>query len=385
MARRTPVGTLLTAAVLVLLLATLAAVPCAAWWGKGHMAVALIAQRHMNPALVTTANLAAKVLCLSGPYPLSPDMVQAATWADDIRSFGLETMSSWHFITTPYEPDPNFTLAVSPVTTVNVASVIPLLQSALQNPKATSEILSQSLALLIHFMGDIHQPLHNANLFSSQYPQSDFGGNRQTVIVDSKRTKMLLHAYWDSIAEGPAGSNAPRPLEADAYNDLNVFVDYLEATYASTLTAAETSNTNTTQITMDSFKLAVDYAYPGGDDGATLSDVYKANAKRITERQVLLAGYRLATMLNTTLKGVSTPRLLQGLKNVQDGVPITDNTTVINHYEQKGLSAGATVGIAIALFMVGAIIAAVVVFVFVYCSQRRVHGYHKCEPATPEV
>ncbi|KAG5497052.1 hypothetical protein GH5_01579 [Leishmania sp. Ghana 2012 LV757] len=355
---------------IALALLSISASPVGAWWSKGHMAVALIAQRHMDASLVEKGNLAAKVLSLSGPYPRSPDMVQLGPWADDIKTVGLQTLSTWHFITTPYYPDKNFTLEFSPVQTVNVASVIPMLQSALQNAASNSEIIAQSLALLIHFVGDIHQPLHNANMFSNQYPESDLGGNAQTVAIDSTGTKMLLHAYWDSMAEGKAGEDKSRPLSKDDYKDLNEFVDYLEATYASTLKDAEKNLLNTTRISGESYDLAVKHAYPGAENGATLSAEYKTNAKLITERQVLLAGYRLAKMLNTTLKSVSTTKILEGVKNVESGVDTVNKTKINNYYEQKGLSAGVTTGVAAALFAMGMITATLVALAFRYCVEK---------------
>lgn len=345
----------------LVVVAVLAALPAAAWWSKGHMAVALIAQRHMSNTSVAKANAAARVLCKSGPYPMSPDMVQSASWPDDIKTIGLNTMSSWHFINTPYYPDADFRLSVSPVQSVNVVTVIPMLQAALQSASATSEIISQSLALLIHFMGDIHQPLHNVNEFSGEYPTSDLGGNKQSVIIDASGTKMLLHAYWDSIAEGNAGADVARPLSTDDYADLHTFADYLEATYASTLADADKALQNTTQISAETYALALQYAYPGAANGATLTAEYKATAKRVAERQVLLAGYRLALMLNTTLRSVSMSAITQGVKNVEAEVPTTNNATVVNHYVQKGLSSGATAGIAVGLFCAGVVIAAVVV------------------------
>ncbi|KAG5471449.1 hypothetical protein LSCM1_01538 [Leishmania martiniquensis] len=353
-----------------LMLLSIAACPAAAWWSKGHMAVALIAQRHMDASLVEKGSLVAKVLSLSGPYPASPDMVQLAPWADDMKTVGLQTMSTWHFITTPYYPDKGFTLEFSPVQTVNVASVIPMLQSALQHTASNAEIVAHSLALLIHFMGDIHQPLHNVNLFSKTYPQGDLGGNTQTVTIDSKGTKMRLHAYWDSAAEGKAGEDKPRPLNQADYEDLNRFVDYLEATYASTLKSAEINLLKTTTISRESYDLAVKHAYPGAENGATLSAEYKKNAKTISERQLLLAGYRLAKMLNTTLKPLSATKILQGLENVEGEVVAGK---VENHYEQKGLSVGMTAGIAVALFVVGMLTAVLVVFALRHCWKQDDH------------
>ena len=365
----TPLLSLLCAALLAALL--LAAVPAAAWWSKGHMAVALIAQRHMSATAVAKANAAAAVLCKSGPYPMSPDMVQLAPWPDDIKTVGLQTMSSWHFINTPYLSDADFQLTTWPVQSVNVVTVIPMLLAALQRASATSEILSQSLGLLIHFMGDIHQPLHNANEFSTKYPTSDQGGNKQKVKVDAAGTKMVLHMYWDSIAEGNAGQDVPRPLSVDDYADLNSFVDYLEATYASTLTDADKALQNSTLISAEAHALALQYAYPGADNGATLTETYKANAKRVAERQVLLGGYRLALMLNNTLRSVSMSAITQGVDNVEAEVPTTDSTQIVNHYVQNGLSSGATAGIAVALFCVGVIIAAIVVTLLQIFARKK--------------
>ncbi|KPA74380.1 putative 3'-nucleotidase/nuclease precursor [Leptomonas pyrrhocoris] len=348
----------------------LCSMPASAWWAKGHMAVALIAQRHMSDAAVAKTNLSANVLCKTGPYPKSPDMVQSASWPDDIKEIGFNTMSSWHFINTPYYTD-DFRLPVSPLQSVNVVTVIPMLLKALKNPQATSEIIAQSASLLIHFMGDIHQPLHNVNIFSHKYPNSDLGGNMQTVTIDDAGTKMKLHMYWDSIAEGNAGDDVPRPLFPDDYKDLNNFVDYLEATYASTLTDADKTLQDPAKITVETYDLAIKYAYPGADDGATLTEEYKANAKKVAERQVLLAGYRLALMLNETMKSVNTSAITEGMKNVEAEVPTTDNTTRVNHYVQKGLSSGATAGIAVVLFCVGVIIAAIVVAVLQRCGRTK--------------
>ncbi|GET91236.1 p1/s1 nuclease [Leishmania tarentolae] len=367
MARARPLPVMLVA----LILLGLCALPVSAWWSKGHMSVVLVAKRHMDASAVRKAELACKVLSLSGPYPQSPDMVQTAPWADDIKSLGLQTLSTWHYITTPYYTDENYTLAVSPVQTVNVASVIPMLQTAMETSTANSNVIVDSLALLLHFMGDIHQPLHNANIFSNEYPESDFGGNKQSVIIDSKGTKMSLHAYWDSMAEGAAGKDVPRPLSEDDYEDLNKFVDYLEATYANTLTEVEKNLLDPAEISKETYDLALKYAYPGAENGVTLSDEYKENAKKISERQVLLGGYRLAKMLNATLRPIRTEVILQGLKNIQDEVNKTNKSAVHNYYEESGLTVWVTALIAVALFIVGIISAALVVLIFHYYLQRR--------------
>lgn len=51
---------------------------------------------------------------------------------------------------------------------------------------------------IIHVIGDMHQPLHNTNLYNNSYPSpnGDLGGNAES-IIDLKGRSMYLHSYWD--------------------------------------------------------------------------------------------------------------------------------------------------------------------------------------------
>lgn len=51
------------------------------------------------------------------------------------------------------------------------------------------------LRLLIHMVGDMHQPMHAATLFDERFPQGDKGGNSFTVY--NGKTKTNLHSVWD--------------------------------------------------------------------------------------------------------------------------------------------------------------------------------------------
>ena len=65
-----------------------------------------------------------------------------------------------------------------------------------------------ALAWLFHLVGDIHQPLHTAQLFSVEYPQGDKGGNEICVRVTQARQPMDLHRFWDGVIT--SGSNLTR-------------------------------------------------------------------------------------------------------------------------------------------------------------------------------
>jgi hypothetical protein len=56
-----------------------------------------------------------------------------------------------------------------------------------------------ALAWLFHLVGDIHQPLHTAQLFTTDYPQGDRGGNEICVRVTQAGQPMDLHRFWDGV------------------------------------------------------------------------------------------------------------------------------------------------------------------------------------------
>ena len=56
-----------------------------------------------------------------------------------------------------------------------------------------------ALAWLFHLVGDIHQPLHTAQLFTVEYPKGDRGGNEICVRVTQARQPMDLHKFWDGV------------------------------------------------------------------------------------------------------------------------------------------------------------------------------------------
>ena len=56
-----------------------------------------------------------------------------------------------------------------------------------------------ALAWLFHLVGDVHQPLHAAQLFTTEYPQGDRGGNEICVRVTQAGQPMDLHRFGDGV------------------------------------------------------------------------------------------------------------------------------------------------------------------------------------------
>ncbi len=59
------------------------------------------------------------------------------------------------------------------------------------------ELRSYALRLLIHYVGDIHQPLHATSRVNPQYKKGDAGGN--FVAIPNIGGAKNLHSVWDSV------------------------------------------------------------------------------------------------------------------------------------------------------------------------------------------
>ena len=57
---------------------------------------------------------------------------------------------------------------------------------------------SLALRLIIHYCGDIHQPLHTVSAYSREYPTGDRGGNSEKV-KPAREGVENLHSIWDSV------------------------------------------------------------------------------------------------------------------------------------------------------------------------------------------
>jgi hypothetical protein len=154
---------------------------------------------------------------------------------------------------------------------------------------------AQALRFIIHFVGDIHQPLHCATRVSSALPDGDRGGNSVSIKVAGKTTN--LHSYWDGgIGSFPkTGANfAPPPLSQ------------IPAAAATAMAGNPATDPkiklndpfNFAAWADESFALAKSTAYKGMTNGVTPSASYNTKALKVARQRVAWGGYRLAALLN---------------------------------------------------------------------------------------
>ena len=208
---------LLTA--LVLMFAPLA--PAQAYWEYGHETVAQIAQANMSPmARANMQRLLRAAPMLGTPKCAMRNIGDVSVWADCIKGDRVRWgyTNSWHYqnvdICKPFD-------LKSACADGNCVSVqIDRNFALLANKSLPAHVRLEALAFLVHFVGDIHQPLHAGD-------RSDRGGN------DLKTTYGVmpgynLHSVWDGLLADRAISAAPvivrtfSPAEKSAVEQGNV-------------------------------------------------------------------------------------------------------------------------------------------------------------------
>jgi hypothetical protein len=55
---------------------------------------------------------------------------------------------------------------------------------------------------VFHLIGDAHQPLHVTQLFTTQFPKGDRGGNKFLIRAKEGASSITLHQYWDDLIIG---------------------------------------------------------------------------------------------------------------------------------------------------------------------------------------
>jgi hypothetical protein len=244
-----------------------------AWGREGHQIVADLAERQLSPAA------SAEVRRLLALEPAS-SLADIAAWAEDRResdpAFAKKT-ARWHFVNFPrgdcsYAPARDCPDGQCVVAAINRQFLV---LADTGNPDAER---LEALKFLVHFVGDVHQPLHAA--FGD-----DRGGNDFQVRLDGKGSN--LHQVWDvKIIE------AHEP-------DFHAYADALAKQGPLPFDASGRFDRPAVDWALESCRIASQEGfYPSNHDiGPTYFDQHRA----LLEQQLLLAGKRLADMINYAL------------------------------------------------------------------------------------
>jgi hypothetical protein len=254
---------------LTVLALILCSAPGFAWGPEGHRLIARMAQDRLTPPA------AARVAATLAPGETIASM---ASWADDIRPARKET-EPWHFIDIEITSSGLDMKRDCPAAGCVVRKIEEFRKRWRDETLSPAE-RREALLFLVHFVGDMHQPLHCAD-------NHDRGGNDRK--VEFEGAHMNLHRLWDSALLDRL------PPEVQLF-----------ATLEGAITLADQAEwiRGTVEIWAgESFEVARQVVYgalPKAPQGAVvhLNGSYERIADPVIQRQVEKAAVRLAAILN---------------------------------------------------------------------------------------
>jgi hypothetical protein len=239
-----------------------------AWGNTGHRIIADIAWDHLDAATRQ------KLRPFLGDYNLA----SISTWPDDVRSGRSET-APWHYVDIPkdasgYEakdcPDDNC-----------VVEQIKKFARILGDPQRPFAERSEALNFLVHFVGDISQPLHAV-------AEARGGNDIHVTVFGSTQCgdyACNFHSVWDSSLIDHTG------LREHAY------AQQLEKMIAAK--HLKPGSGDPAAWANDSLQLA----RPAWvEPQASIDEAYYQRERSVVDTQLALAGLRLARLLNEEMK-----------------------------------------------------------------------------------
>lgn len=201
-----------------LLLGAILSLPASAraWGCEGHQVIALVAEKHL------TAHARAMVEKILTESPIDPNLnryckeggidaiADGSTWADDIRTQRPET-APWHYIDIPLGANHREVQKYCDPKVSCVTRAVNDQLAVLRSSSADEQRRADALRYVIHFVGDLHQPLHAAT-------NNDEGGNCVPVAFFDELPQLRnpqtesyapnLHGVWDTniLAKATTGT-----------------------------------------------------------------------------------------------------------------------------------------------------------------------------------
>lgn len=242
--------------------------PAWAWGAKGHRIVGHVADARICDS---TRETISAILA-------DESIAEAGIWADTIRGQKRWAYTKpWHYINVPDGIDP---AEADRVAEGDVLSAIDDQTVELQDEVISMRAQRDALRFLIHFVADVHQPLHVGR-------RDDLGGNKIEVRSNLFRGKSNLHKYWDSGVLKPVAQGPQR------------YAEELLALAGPGL--ASWTPGDPLDWARESAEIRpLVYDFPPGKAGepALLDEAYQAHALEIADQRLAQAGLRLAAQLD---------------------------------------------------------------------------------------
>ncbi|MFS0850507.1 S1/P1 nuclease [Novosphingobium panipatense] len=260
-----------------------------AWGSYGHRTIGSIAMANVKPETrAAIRRLLAHEAEIDTPQCSMRTIEDAATWPDCIKGerWRWAYQNSWHYHDQPICG--TFDMKQLCRDGMCATAQIERDEKLLANRKLAPVLRLEALAFLVHFVGDLHQPLHVGE-------NEDQGGNAVKADYGDAPGRNL-HSIWDSTLAERAITSASPPL-------VRVY------------SPAEKGRLATGTLedwTRESYEISRDFLYPLAFGGTLPCDVKEPprivwtnaaieQAIPVVDERIQRAGLRLARMLDKAL------------------------------------------------------------------------------------
>lgn len=301
------------------LLAALFLAPSLAFsWGReGHETVALIAQSRLSPKVIEKIKAIKNAKfdindVLSGEKPPfdfidknlrkfisdgSVNLANVALWPDGFKfKPGMEASKEWHFI--DLSINKNVTEKDFPSYCPERNCIVDQIYdqlAVLKDDNSDPAKRFEALCYVVHFCGDIHQPLHCAD-------DNDRGGNNKKVLFLNSTKPVNLHSVWDGKIIQAYKKENGETSNRDLANDIikNVIPKNTDAWTAS----------KPEDWALESYDIAKNWIYPAyyaaKTKTPTIDQDYVDEMSPVVNEQLAKGGVRLAALLEQALGSPTT-------------------------------------------------------------------------------
>lgn len=257
------------AVILLFVSFTFASIDLFAWGLKGHDVIACIAEHHLTEKAKENID---KILG-------GKSMIYYSSWIDNVQNSpywinGYDRTNTWHY----FNVDEGFTPHTMPRNPKgDVVSALNMIIDSLGNyqDELSDSVKIDYLRMLIHFVGDMHCPMHVGHL-------SDKGGHGVRIKWFGQNTN--LHTLWDT--------KLVESVHAWSYTEWQQNLDRCTQEEFDEMSAGTPEDwlIETWHITVGI------YEYTKPEENYSYKYMY--DYAPVVERQFLVAGYRLAALLN---------------------------------------------------------------------------------------
>ena len=251
---------------------TLAYLPftAGAWGVQGHRIVGEVADHY----LLAKTRLAIKQILGT------ESMAMTANWADFIKSdTSYNYLSSWHYVNLNENLSKSDVFSFLDQPGVNIYTKTNEMIAVLKNAKSTAAQKKLALRMIIHLIGDLHQPMHTAR-------KDDLGGNKIQLTWFGEKSN--LHRVWDE---------ALVDFQQLSYTEYTKAIDHPTATQLLTW-----QKSNLKDCVFESYQICNQIYATGVKNDDKLSYKYNFDWIGTVNEQLLKGGIRLAKVLNDIYK-----------------------------------------------------------------------------------